>query len=193
MAQEIEKKYLVDSNIWLNLVEDDFFIKQGYFKDSDNIKKRIRLINDDRAILGHKLPGVEQDGFVKREENEHDIDYFQGVEIFSKLNRFISKHRHIIPIQQVLPFEVLNAHPILEDLKVEVDVFLNLNKALTMAEIEVKEEQIKDFNAVAQHLPSWFSKDVSLDDNYSNSRLIKLTPLVKTEESKEEDKKFKLK
>lgn len=191
MAAEIEKKYLVDSNIWLNLVEEDFFIKQGYFKDSDDVKKRIRLINDDRAILGYKLPGVAQDGFVKREENENEVDYFEGVQIFSKLNRFISKHRHIIPIQQVLTFDILNAHPSLSDLKVEVDVFLNLDKPLTMAEIEVKEEQIKDFNEVAQYLPSWFAKDVTLDDSYSNSQLIKSTPLVLAE--KEEDKKFKFK
>lgn len=190
MALEIEKKYLVNSNVWFNLVEDHFIIKQGYFIDSDGMKKRIRLIDDKTAILGTKLSGVETNGFIAREENEHEIDFAHGLTLFNNLDRFIKKHRHLIPISEVIPFEVLKEYPNLHDLKIEVDVFLNLNKELTMAEIEVNPEQIEEFNKIESFLPSWFSQDVTLDESYSNSKLIKLTEKLKDENP---NKKLKVK
>lgn len=184
MALEIEKKYLVNTDTWQNLVESSFLIQQGYFTDSDGIKKRIRLIDNEKAILGVKSQGIEENGFVKREENEKEINFSEGLEMFNRLNRFISKQRHIISIQKIISEDVLNNYPTLHDLKVEVDVFLNLNRPLTMAEIEVSMKQVKDFNQIASFLPTWFHEDVTLDENYSNSKLIKLTPKLDERKNK---------
>lgn len=153
---EIEKKYLVASNDWMNLVTGSQLIYQGYFFHNED-RKRIRLLPEEhKAILGFKGEGVMIDGFIEREEIENEIDYSEGISKIALCAQVIMKNRFFVPFGEFT---------------FEVDQFLNLKNPLVSAEVEVKREQIATFNQLV--LPAWVGEDVSASHEYQNSVLVK--------------------
>lgn len=154
--REIEKKYLVANNDWMNSVTGSQLIYQGYFFQNEE-KRRIRLLPEEhKAILGYKGEGVLIDGFIDREEIENEIDFEEGLAKLALCSGVIMKTRFFVPFEQFT---------------FEVDQFLNLHSPLLTTEVEVKREQIPEFNRLV--LPAWVGQDVSADEQYQNSILVK--------------------
>lgn len=175
---EIEKKFLVNGNQWELQVSSSFLIYQGYYKE-DNEYKRLRLIPEqNKAIKGMKKDIGSIDGFIERKEIEEEIPYLQGLEILEQCRAIIIKKRHLIPFEEFI---------------IEVDVFKNLPQPLTLAEIEVKKEQIPLFKN--KTLPAWIGEDISDSAQHRNATLSHLASKVNIEDIPKEtssNKKLKL-
>lgn len=152
---EIEKKFLIKKEFTPSV--DFHTIYQAYFLDENKENKRIRLVPEEKkAILCFKKDIGQVNGFIERIEIENEIPYEDGLIKLIKAPKFIVKKRYLIPFDGRV---------------IELDIFQNLNFSLTMAEIEIKKEDIND---VIKY-PSWFDKDVSLLKKYRNVNLIKFT------------------
>jgi CYTH domain-containing protein len=153
MGFEIEKKFLVINNSWRSNANGPISIKQGYITTKNNTTVRIRIINNKEAFLTLKDIG---DKFI-RNEFEYSIPLKDGQEIFNNLcDSFIIKDRYTIPIKNT-------------NLKWEIDVYLDKNKPLVIAELEasnyIELENIK--------LPDWIGSDITYDSSYKNNNLSK--------------------
>ncbi len=148
MAYEIERKFLVDIEK-LPKLENGFVIKQAYMPTSNNTVVRVRIKNT-KAFLTIK---GENKGSVRR-EYEYEIPLGDANEMINNLCKtpIISKTRYEIKYEKHIW---------------EIDVFDEDNKGLIVAEVELQteNENIK--------LPSWIKKEVTEDNKYYNSNLIK--------------------
>jgi CYTH domain-containing protein len=150
MALEIERKFLVHKEEWVNIPKPKpFYLKQGYLI-SDEVKTvRIR-ITDDEAFITIKSKSS-PNGF-SRHEFEYSIPITDAQYMLENLSGdTIEKYRYEIE---------------LEGKTWEVDVFLGNNEGLIIAEIELKSED-ESFT-----LPSWVSTEVTGEIKYYNSRLV---------------------
>ncbi|MCU0437012.1 MAG: CYTH domain-containing protein [Raineya sp.] len=147
MGLEIERKFLVQPDIWDKLPkEKGEFYKQGYISTEPSKTIRVRLTEQSAFIT---IKGSSQ-GF-SRMEFEYSIlqeDAKQLLDNFC-LN-IISKIRYKILYQSHLW---------------EVDVFLEDNEGLIIAEIELESE------TDLFELPSWIKEEVTTDERYYNSYL----------------------
>ena len=151
MAQEIEKKYLITTNIWRAIKCDKYFIKQGYLNNNKGQKVRVRVCVGVGGTLTVKGPGKIIDGKIVREENEENISEQMADNLLKHCSKILEKTRHVI------------FH---NNTKIEVDEFHNLKKPLVVAEIEYNStEQVLD-------IPQWLGSDVTGQSKFSNSRLI---------------------
>jgi adenylate cyclase len=148
MAQEIERKFLVNSAVWSPKDEGTHF-KQGYLNSQKERVVRVR-------IEGHKakltIKGVTTG--ISRSEFEYAIPEDDAKVLLDQLceHPLIDKHRHL---------ERHGGHTW------EIDVFHGDNEGLIVAEVElatVSEDLI---------LPSWAGAEVSADPRYFNSNLLK--------------------
>ncbi len=147
MAKEIERKFLVDKNIWKNIpFKKKLNIVQAYIhKDEDKVI-RIR-IQDKEAFITIK---GKANGIV-RDEFEYTIPVKDAKQLIAKFsNQTIEKHRYIVMFKRK---------------KWEIDVFGGLNKGLIIAEIELQSVD-EEFE-----IPTWATEDVSADWRYHNSNL----------------------
>lgn len=165
---EIESKFSVDQKKLLDYLEDtpksllsSFILEQGYFKDIDNFKKRMRLIDRRCAIKTKKGRDTFMNGFVTREEVENTVDYKEGLATIKNIldsGPIIIKKRHKILFEEQI---------------FEVDIFLNVNdnnnnhKKLILAEFEIKDNSLK------YSLPNFLIDNVTLDPQYKNTNIIK--------------------
>jgi adenylate cyclase len=147
MAKEIERKFIVDTNIWRPASPGDR-IRQGYLPSSTKTVVRVRTSND-KAWLTVK---GENKGMV-RSEFEYPIPLADALLMLEELcvRPFIDKIRYSVNFRG-------------EDWT--VDVFEGDNAGLTIAEIEVASE---DQNII---LPPWAGAEVTDDPKYYNSSLI---------------------
>ncbi len=151
---EIEKKFLVKSNDWKKSVSSSFNIKQGYLKDENNKTIRIRIVDDTKAIFTSKGKPVCENNILVRTEVEEDIPLKLGILLITQCDKIILKRRNLVPYANHV---------------FEVDEFLNLNTKtqLIMAELELNSTEDEIL------LPSWIGADVTSDNSYSNTELIK--------------------
>ena len=158
MALEIERKYLVDLEK-LGTLENGTRIKQGYLSTNKDAVVRVRVKND-KAYLTIKGSNIG----VTRLEFEYEIPLIEANEMLDKLCQkpVIDKTRYIIN------------H---ENHTWEVDIFYGDNEGLVVAEVELSSED-EHIN-----LPSWVKEEVSHDDRYFNSNLMKF-PFKDWEENK---------
>lgn len=158
MALEIERKYLIDLEK-IGTLENGIRIKQGYLSTDKNAVVRVRVKND-KAYLTIKS----SNSGIARLEFEYEIPLNEANEMLEKLCQkpVIDKTRYIIN------------H---ENHTWEVDVFYGDNEGLVVAEVELSSED-EHIN-----LPSWVKEEVSHDDRYFNSNLMKL-PFKDWEENK---------
>lgn len=149
MALEIERKYLIDLEK-ISPLENGIRIKQGYLSTNKNAVVRVRVKND-KAYLTIKG----SNSGIARLEFEYEIPLNEANEMLEKLCQkpVIDKTRYLIN------------H---ENHTWEVDIFYGDNEGLVVAEVELSSED-EHIN-----LPSWVKEEVSHDDRYFNSNLMKL-------------------
>ena len=149
MALEIERKYLIDLEK-ISPLENGIRIKQGYLSTNKNAVVRVRVKND-KAYLTIKG----SNSGIARLEFEYEIPLDEANEMLEKLCQkpVIDKTRYLI------------TH---ENHTWEVDIFYGDNEGLVVAEVELSSED--EFI----NLPSWVKEEVSHDDRYFNSNLMKL-------------------
>ena len=141
---EIERKYLVKSDVYLCLATERHEVKQGYLCADGVRTVRVRLW-DDRGVLTIKGHG----NGVSRYEWEQQIPGEDAKELFGLCQPGrVEKTRYIVP---------------LGELKVEVDVFHGENEGLVFAEIELPAE---DYRFA---LPEWLGPEVTGDSRYYNA------------------------
>jgi adenylate cyclase len=147
MGQEIERKYLVDYNKWLQLEKPVGEIyRQGYLLTDPNKTIRVRHPEESGflTIKGLSIGAT-------RSEFEYEIPFKEAKELLDNFSiSELSKIRYKI---------------IFENKIWEVDVFLGDNSGLIVAEVElVSEDEIFD-------IPAWVDKEVTGQEKYYNSNL----------------------
>jgi adenylate cyclase len=148
MALEIERKYLIDLEK-IGTLENGIRIKQGYLSTNKDAVVRVRVKND-KAYLTIKGPN----NGISRLEFEYEIPFDEANEMLDNLCKkpVIDKTRYIIK----------------HDIHIwEIDVFYGDNEGLVVAEVELKDENEKI------NLPSWIKEEVTSDNRYFNSNLMK--------------------
>lgn len=147
MGIEIEKKYLVDKALWEKSPKEKGEVyTQGYIPTQNASTVRIRQ-TETSGFITIKGPRVG----ISRPEYEYPIPIEEAKELLDRFcTNILSKIRHKLMIEGKLW---------------EVDVFLDDNEGLIIAEIELSSE---DESFV---LPHWVTEDVTFDNHYANSYL----------------------
>ena len=148
MGIEIERKFLVKSDIWKNLGNKKFY-QQGYLLIDKSKTIRVRTI-DDKGFLTIKGASIG----ISRSEFEYEIPIDDGKQMLELLceKPLIEKYRTKIKLNELIW---------------EVDEFINDNAGLIIAEVELKNENQKI------DLPEWIGEEVSGNHHYNNSYLVK--------------------
>jgi CYTH domain-containing protein len=148
MAQEIERKFLVQGDAWREGAQR-VLIRQGYLNADGARTVRVRT-KGDHAYVTIKGPQVA----FTRPEYEYEIPSDDANEILDHLcmRPLIEKWRHLVHFAGMLW---------------EVDEFLNENAGLIVAEVEMRDasQQVE--------LPAWVGQEVTGDFRYTNSNLVK--------------------
>jgi adenylate cyclase len=149
MATEIERKFLLLSEAWRELVTESIDMKQAYMLGSEKASVRVR-ISGDSANLNIKSATLG----ITRKEYEIPLVLQDAEEMLVELcqSPVIEKTRHIVPNGQ---------H------RWEIDQFHGANKGLIVAEIELSHED------EAFEKPDWIGEEVSNDIRYYNVNLIR--------------------
>ena len=149
MPIEIERKFLLKNNNWLEQVNHSTKIRQGYFAPIHKASLRVRIdgenanINIKSATLG-----------MRRMEYEYPVPVDEAIEMLDQLCETpqIDKTRYRVKIGK---------HTW------EVDEFYGDNAGLVVAEIELSTED-EDFEK-----PEWIGEEVTDDERYYNVNLVK--------------------
>jgi CYTH domain-containing protein len=147
MGIEIEKKFLVTSDVWRKLGREVRYC-QGYLNRAAERTVRVRTV-DGKGFLAIK-------GRVKgstRLEYEYEIPIQECREILERLAEkpLIEKSRYTIEHKGLIW---------------EVDEFYGENQGLIVAEVELESED------QTIELPDWIGKEVTADSRYFNSNLM---------------------
>lgn len=148
MPVEIEKKFLLKSDEWRNLGSPVLY-QQGYLLINKSKTIRIRKV----GTIGYLTIKSTIKG-ISRLEFEYKIPIKDANILLQELCQkpTLRKYRTKITIA---------------DLVWEVDEFLDENKGLIIAEVELKSED-QNF-----HIPDWVGKEVTFDPKYFNSNLVR--------------------
>lgn len=147
MAIEIEHKYLVDKNLWRQVISNRCVqIRQGYLSTDPNRTVRIRTSGEKGFItIKGKTVGV------SRTEFEYEIPLSEANQLINNFcSSIIEKTRHYVNHENKIW---------------EVDVFQGLNSGLIVAEIELEHEE------ETYTKPNWVALNITNDNNYANSNL----------------------
>jgi len=148
---EIERKFLVDDNLFLKIKENchSFRIQQGYLFDDPEKVVRIRVTD----LFGYIT--IKGKGSISRKEYEYKIPIKDAIELLEFCQEKISKTRY--------------RYVSTSDLKHvwEIDVFDGDNDGLIIAEIELNDEN-ESF-----HKPKFITEEVTGIDKYYNCNLVK--------------------
>lgn len=148
MQTEIERKFLVRSNEWLDQVTSRLVIRQAYLSSSDKSSIRVRIKDDQAATLCIKS----RPATLRRMELELPIAIEEAKALFQLRHGFvINKIRHIVPWR---------------DLKWEIDIFTDENAGLVVAEIELNHEHR------LIELPNWIGQEITGQRRYYNGQLV---------------------
>lgn len=148
--QEIERKFLVTSNLFVQEAFQKDKIVQGYLNSHPKRTVRIRIKNDKGFIT---IKGKGDSTGTTRFEWEKEIPLNEAealiqlceLGVIDKTRYLVKKGKHIV----------------------EVDVFEGENKGLILAEIELSE-----INEIVEK-PEWLGDEVTNDERYYNSYLNK--------------------
>lgn len=155
MAQEIEHKFLVKSDIYKTLATGTYY-HQGYIPTVNGMTVRVRIAGE-KAFITMK----DHAKGLTRHEYEYEIPVCDAKEMLELMcsKPQIEKHRYVLPAEGEL------ADGTKVKLHWEVDEFHGDNRGLVVAEIEVPAEDTKFV------LPDWIDKEVTGDHKYYNSHL----------------------
>lgn len=148
MGIEIERKYLVKSDKWKSFGIKKFY-QQGYLLIDKSKTIRVRTI-DDKGFLTIKGASTG----ISRSEFEYEVPIEDAKFLLNNLceKPIIEKYRTKIELNELIW---------------EVDEFINDNAGLVIAEVELKNENQKI------DLPDWIGEEVSGNNHYNNSYLVK--------------------
>ena len=147
MAQEIERKFLVNGDAWRALASGTRY-RQGYLSTVKERTVRVRTI-DDQGFL--TIKGVTVG--ARRAEYEYPIPVQDANEMLDGLCER--------PLIEKTRYKIKHAGLIWE-----VDEFAGENQGLIIAEVELSDE------AQALELPEWVGAEVTDDPRYYNANLI---------------------
>lgn len=148
MGLEIERKFLVNNNLWQRL-DNGVLYRQGYIYTYNGNTVRVRIAgNQGYLTLKSKTKGC------VRSEFEYEIPLQEAGEMLDLLcdRPLIEKIRYKEKIGE---------------LTWEIDYFLGENKGLILAEVELENENQKVI------LPEWIGEEVTQYARYYNSNLAK--------------------
>ena len=145
MPLEIERKFMVLNNDFKSESYKVIDIKQGYIFSDKNKVLRVRIASNNSKIA------IKFGEDIIRHEYEYDIPV-NDAETLLKICQgdVITKKRYLIKN---------------DELTWEVDEFLDHNKGLVVAEIELKDENETFFK------PNWIGEEVSYDKRFYNHYL----------------------
>lgn len=148
MNIEIERKFLVKNNSFKKESFQKKYIKQGFLNSNKERVVRIR-ISDDLAFITVK--GKSNNSGTTRFEWEKEINKNDAEQLLLLCEpTLIEKNRYLVKSSNHI---------------FEVDEFLNDNKGLIIAEIELSSEN-ENFKK-----PSWLGKEVTGELKYYNSNI----------------------
>lgn len=149
MAQEIERKFLVEGDAYRALAFDSSRISQGYISSGNGRTVRVR-IRDERGYLTIKGPSA--DGGLSRYEFETEIPLADARDLLGLCEPgTIEKTRYLVRSTDGHIFEV--------------DEFYGDNEGLVMAEVELRSAE-ESFEK-----PDFIGKEVTGDRRFYNSHL----------------------
>ncbi|WP_224995684.1 CYTH domain-containing protein [Cesiribacter sp. SM1] len=148
MGVEIERKFLVIKDLWLQVTPDSSSpMRQAYLSTDPDKTIRVRTAgNKGYLTIKGRPKGITRSEFeweIPQEEAHALIDNF--------CSDIIEKTRHFVRHQGKLW---------------EVDEFMGNNAGLLVAELELLTE------AEAFEKPAWIGEEVTLDKRYLNSQLV---------------------
>ncbi len=144
---EIERKFLVANQDWRESADQGTRIVQGYIINADRCSVRVRICSDGKCTLTTKLPRAG----ISRYEFEHPIELREAEGLMDLCgDAIVEKVRFKIET---------------DGLTWEVDAFEGLNEGLTVAEIELDDE-----DQAFTH-PGWLGEEVTGRAPYQNSKL----------------------
>ena len=148
MPVEIERKFIVKSDIWHTVSKPEpVLIHQGYLLVTDETTIRVRYTEKKGTM---SIKGKQQGN--SRDEYEYEIPLDEAKEIFKNhCQKIISKKRYKIPLGSLIW---------------EVDEYINNLLGLIIAEVELKNE-----NQRIDTLPEWIGEEITQDIKYSNAFL----------------------
>lgn len=146
MAEEIERKFLVDGEGWRS--GQGTLYRQGYLSTEKERTVRVRITGDSAALT---VKGITRG--ATRAEFEYPIPVADAAQMLDTLCRrpLIEKRRHVLE------------HG---GLTWEVDEFLGDNAGLVVAEVELTRED------QAIERPPWLGEEVTGDPRYYNANLV---------------------
>ena len=150
MGQEIERKFLLDSDGWRGEVTGSQRLVQGYVSRGDKSAVRVRIKGERGELnIKHTLDGIH------RLEYEYEIPLTDAQELLD--------HVALRPLIDKVRYHVERGNHLWE-----IDEFFGDNAGLIVAEIEL-ESADEPFDR-----PDWLGREVSDDPRYYNSNLSKL-------------------
>jgi adenylate cyclase len=148
MAEEIERKFLVNSQVFKTMGERHY-IHQGFLSAEKERVVRIRIMDDDAWItVKGKSEGA------ARAEFEYEIPMDDA--------RFMLHNLCLHPTIEKYRYKIVH-----EGFTWEVDEFLGENAGLVVAEIELEEA------GQAFTKPDWVGEEVTSDPRYYNASLVR--------------------
>lgn len=149
MAQEIERKFLVTSQLYRATATSVSTIRQGYLStDRSALTVRVRITDVEARIT---IKGPSSNGGLSRSEWEYTIPSSDAEEILSLCSQtLIEKRRYRVPYEGHIW---------------EVDSFEGALEGLEIAEVELASEE----ETIA--LPQWIGDEVTGDPSYYNAVL----------------------
>ncbi len=147
MGKEIERKFTVNEAKWLP-ISTGTLLMQGYLSASEQSTVRIRTQGD----LGFITIKGKTTGF-SRDEYEYEIPLADAIEMLTLCSDLIIKK-----------YRYKEKH---NEMLWEIDVFLDKNEGLIVAEIELESEDQEII------LPEWITQEVTNDKRYYNALLAK--------------------
>ena len=146
---EIERKFLVKSDKYRSDAFKVQLLSQAYLNNNPDKSVRIRVVDNEGFIT---IKGPSNDGGLSRFEWEKKIPIDEAVELMELCgNQLILKKRYFVKHNKII---------------LEVDEFLNNNKGLVVAEVELKTTSQKIV------LPDWIAEEVTGVNKYYNLSLI---------------------
>ncbi len=146
MAEEIERKFLVDGDEWRTLGRAEVF-RQGYLSTVKERTVRIRAVGDQAWITVKGLTVG-----ASRAEFEYPIPLSDAEQMLELCEQpIIEKTRHVVDTG---------------GLRWEIDEFDGANRGLVVAEVELDDPD------QPIELPDWVGAEVTDDPRYYNANLI---------------------
>lgn len=147
MAEEIERKFLVNSDSWKQAATGSKLLRQGYLSSNAKATVRVRTRDDAEAVV--TIKGATRG--LSRAEYEYVVPIVDAREMLAMAEpHVLMKRRYIVPFA---------------GLTWEVDVFEGRHTGLVIAEVELEHE------AQQVELPDWVGREVTDDDRYNNASL----------------------